>query len=52
MNPKPVDPNNPEAASPMSTTPNDPAAQNAIRGAMGGEQGDMAMRDLANSMLG
>ena len=52
MNPQPVDPNNPEAASPMSTTPNDPAAQNAVRGAMGGQQGDMAMRDLANSMLG
>lgn len=43
---------NPELESPMSMTPQDNAANNAIRGAQGGEGDAMQMRDLANSMLG
>jgi hypothetical protein len=48
----PADENNPEKAKTLGTEPKDPAAQNTVRGAQGGEQGANGMRDLMNSMLG
>lgn len=46
------DENNPEKAQMMGLQPKDPAAQNTLRGAQGGEGGANDMRDLMNSMLG
>lgn len=46
------DENNPEKAKPLGTEPKDPAAQNAVRGAQGGNPQGNEMRDLMNSMLG
>lgn len=50
FNPQPQ--KNGEAVTPMSTEPEGAEANNMLRGAQGGEQDAMQMRDLQNSMIG